>query len=172
MREYIRSVICFFLMFAFFAFFSLPYVEAFIAEALRFSSIVPAGVAHRALFDVVYKGYAFPKGTAIFPNLYGIHFNPKIFTDPQSFKPERFLSPDGKTFKKHEALMPFSIGRRQCAGETLARNTLFLYTANIFQRFFVKFDPTDSNANPGLKTSASFLLTPQPYKIVLKDRLA
>ncbi|XP_021967566.2 cytochrome P450 2J6 [Folsomia candida] len=149
---------------------NLPYVEAFLAETLRYSSIVPGGVGHRALFDVVYKGYAFPKGTAIMPNQYGIHFNPKIWGDPQNFRPERFLSPDGKSFKKHDALIAFSTGKRQCVGETLARDTLFLYTSNIFQRFQIKFDPNKANSNPGFGSMAGFVMSPLPYSIVLKDR--
>ncbi|XP_021962197.2 cytochrome P450 2J6 [Folsomia candida] len=150
---------------------NLPYAEAFLAEVLRFSSIVPVGVPHRALFDVVYKGYAFPKGTGIMANQHGIHHSTKIWGDPKNFRPERFLSPDGKTFKKHEAIIPFSIGRRQCAGETLARDTLFLYTTNICQRFEIKFDPNDAKANPGLSPKMGILLTPEPYKVIFKDRV-
>ncbi|OXA46234.1 vitamin D 25-hydroxylase-like [Folsomia candida] len=151
---------------------SLPYVEAFLAETLRFSSILPGGLGHRTLYDVVYKGYAFPKNTPIMANVYGIHFDPKIWRDPENFRPERFLSSDSKSFKKHEALIPFWIGRRQCVGETLARDTLFLFTTNMFQRFQVKFDPSDAAANPGLAPKAGFLMSSLPYKIILTDRLS
>ncbi|XP_021961978.1 cytochrome P450 2J5 isoform X2 [Folsomia candida] len=150
---------------------NLPYTESFISEALRYSSGAPVGAPHRTLTDVTYKGYAFPKHTGIMANQYGIHFSPKIWGDPKNFRPERFLSPDGKTFKKHEALIPFSTGRRQCAGETMARDTLFLYTANICQKFEIKFDPNDPKANPGLKSKPGFILSPQQYTVIFKDRL-
>ncbi|OXA54984.1 Cytochrome P450 2J6 [Folsomia candida] len=150
---------------------NLPYVESFLAEVHRFTSAAPVGVPHRALADTTYKGYAFPKGTAIMANQCGIHYSEKIWGDPMNFRPERFLSPDGAKFQKHEALIPFSTRRRQCAGETLARDTLFLYTSNICQRFEIKFDPNDAKANPGLKPSAGFILTPQVFKVVFKDRL-
>jgi hypothetical protein len=48
-----------------------------------------------------------------------IHYDPKIWGDPETFRPERFLSPDGKSFKKHEALLAFSVGNRQCLGNSV-----------------------------------------------------
>jgi len=147
---------------------SMPYTEAMIAETLRFSSITAAGVPHKVLNDTEYKGYFFPKGTSIFHNAHYIHHNPEIWGDPENFRPERFLSPDGKTFKKHEALMPFSVGRRQCLGETLARDSLFLFSTNVFQRFMVEFDK--NGPDNGFDSSLSFILTPKPFHVVFRDR--
>ncbi|XP_035712902.1 cytochrome P450 2J5-like [Folsomia candida] len=90
---------------------NMPYTEALIAETLRFSTITPQGVQHRAMKDQEYKGYLIPKDTVITANVHYIHFDPKVWTDPENFRPDRFLSPDGKTFKKHDALIPFSTGR-------------------------------------------------------------
>jgi len=148
----------------------LPYAQAVLAEVLRFSSIVPPGVPHRALSDRVFHGWSIPAGTALWVNQYGIHKSKKIWGDPEEFRPERFLSPDGKTFQKHEALIPFSTGRRQCAGETLARDSLFLYLTNIFQRFEVCFDPEDPKANPGFAPKPGIILMAQPYKLLFRER--
>ncbi|ODM92809.1 Farnesoate epoxidase [Orchesella cincta] len=41
----------------------------------------------------------------------------------------------------HEALMPFSTGRRACIGEGLARDSMFLFIANTLQRFNIELDP-------------------------------
>lgn len=51
-----------------------------------------------------------------------------VFEQPWEFRPERFLQSDGKTFKKEvvERVIPFSIGKRMCAGEGLARMELFM----------------------------------------------
>ena len=41
-------------------------------------------------------------------------------------RPERFLSPDGK-LQQDEQFVPFSIGRRKCPGESLAKIELFQF---------------------------------------------
>ncbi|XP_021957315.1 methyl farnesoate epoxidase [Folsomia candida] len=149
---------------------NMPYTEALIAETLRFSTITPQGVQHKAMKDQEYKGYLIPKDTVITANVYHIHFDPKIWGDPENFRPERFLSPDGKTFKKHDALIPFSTGRRQCLGETLARDSLFLFSTNIAQRFDIEFDK--NGPDHGFESKLSFILTPKPFNVIFKDRLA
>src|SRR5437868_4098343 len=112
----------------------MPYTEAVIAETLRYSSLTPMGVFHTTMEDVEFHGYSIPKGTIVMPNQFYVHHDPKVWGDPMNFRPERFLTSEG-TFKKHEALIPFSIGRRQCLGEALARDSLFLFATNLFQKY-------------------------------------
>lgn len=147
----------------------MPYTEALIAETLRYSSIAPIGI-HRALKAQEFRGYMIPKDTLLIQNLYFIHHDPRVWGDPENFRPERFLSPDGKTFKKHDALMPFSTGRRQCLGESLARDSLFLFTTNIFQRFWVEFDR--NGPDHGFEPKVAFVISPKEHSIIFKDRLA
>ena len=45
--------------------------------------------------------------------------------DGTTFRPERFLDCEGRV-KKDEHLIPFSIGKRQCLGETLAKVNLVI----------------------------------------------
>ncbi|OXA46402.1 cytochrome P450 2C15 [Folsomia candida] len=148
----------------------MPYTEALIAETLRYSSIAPQAVEHKVLKDQEYNGYFIPKDTVITANLNYIHFDPKIWTDPENFRPNRFLSPDGKTFKKHDALIPFSTGKRQCLGESLARDSLFLFATNIAQRFDIVFDK--NGPDNGFESELAFILTPKPFSVIFKDRLA
>jgi cytochrome P450 len=45
---------------------SLPYVEAFYREVMRWRPAMPMGVAHTTTQDDVYEGYFIPKGKPIF----------------------------------------------------------------------------------------------------------
>ena len=137
-------------------------------EIFRKSSIVVTGVMHTALQDGKILDYDIPQGTWIMPNIYAIHHDPKIWGDPENFRPERFLSDDGKTVKRNENLLPFSLGKRQCIGENLARDSVFLFTTNIFQRFSVTLDPTKSE--PTLDAQIGFILRPEDHSLILKER--
>jgi len=79
---------------------NMPYTEAIMNETLRKGSLTPQGVFHTAMRDTTFNGYHIPKDTVIMANQYYVHHNPKLWNDPEKFKPERFLTPDGKTFKK------------------------------------------------------------------------
>lgn len=144
----------------------MPYTLAVINELLRIS-IVPFGAPHRVLYDTEYKGVFFPKGTFIFINVWYIHHDPKIWENPDVFKPERFLTADGK-LKKNENLNPFLVGRRQCPGETLARDTVFLLLSNIVQNFDIRQPP--NSPQPDLEPAVNFMVVPKPYQAIFLAR--
>ncbi|KAH7701866.1 CYP-33A1 protein [Aphelenchoides avenae] len=62
------------------------------------------------------------------------HYDDQIFPDPTKFDPTRFLDAKG-ALKRVDELIPFSLGKRQCAGESLARMEMFLFMANLLNQF-------------------------------------
>ncbi|KAH7704131.1 CBN-CYP-33C9 protein [Aphelenchoides avenae] len=113
---------------------SLHYTNAVICETQRLANLLPQNVPHETTRDVVLDGYTIPKGTTIVPQISCVLYDEKIFPDPKKFDPSRFLDADGR-LKRVDELIPFSVGKRQCLGEGLARMELFLILANIFNQF-------------------------------------
>eukprot|EP00069_Balaena_mysticetus_P018142 bmy_11305T0 len=112
----------------------LPYTDAVLHEAQRLLALVPMGLPRALVKTTRFRGYTLPQGTEVFPLLGSILHDPEVFKQPEEFNPGRFLDADGK-FKKHKAFLPFSLGKRVCLGEGLARTELFLLFTAILQAF-------------------------------------
>ncbi|CAG7817223.1 unnamed protein product [Allacma fusca] len=148
---------------------SLPYVEATTLEIMRVSSIAPFGTPHATTQDVTYKGFNFPKGTSIIPNIYACLKDADLWGDPDVFRPDRFLSPDGKTVVRNKAWIPFGVGKRSCLGESLARDEIFLFLTNLIQNIRVSMpDDEPPHSLDGLFTGGT--LQPEAHRIIINIR--
>ncbi|KAG8175380.1 hypothetical protein JTE90_007391 [Oedothorax gibbosus] len=114
----------------------MPYTEAAISEVLRWRTTLPMNFLRYTLKDTELNGYFLPKCTNVLAVPHAIDHDEKLWgKDHEDYKPERFLSPDGKKVVKPEHFIPFSIGKRSCPGKSLAEIELFLYVAAILQKF-------------------------------------
>ncbi|XP_069130184.1 cytochrome P450 2B1-like [Argopecten irradians] len=139
----------------------MPYYGAFITEVFRVGNISPLSVPHGARKDIHFRGMVIPKGSTIIPNLDSVMSDPELFEDPDKFLPERFLGPDGKLNGKERNVMAFSLGRRVCMGESLARMELFLFMTSLIQRF--EFLPESQDKLPSLDGIVDFLRNPKDF---------
>ncbi|XP_069830381.1 uncharacterized protein [Dendropsophus ebraccatus] len=139
----------------------LPYTDAVVHEIQRFGDIAPTSVPHVASQDVTFKGYFIPKGTTILPVLHSIHMDKEYFEKPNEFYPEHFMDSEGN-FKKNEAFIPFSIGKRSCAGETLAKMEIFLFFTTLVQHFTFKAPP---GAKLDLTPAFGSTNSPKPFEV-------
>uniref|UniRef100_A0A8B9QY88 Cytochrome P450 n=1 Tax=Apteryx owenii TaxID=8824 RepID=A0A8B9QY88_APTOW len=147
----------------------MPYTDAVIHEVQRFANILPLDLPHETVTDVTLKGYFIPKGTYIVPLLTSVLQDKSQWEKPEMFYPEHFLDSQGK-FVKKDAFMPFSAGRRICAGETLAKTELFLFFTSLLQRFTFHPPPGVSSSDLDLTPAVGFNIVPKTYKICAETR--
>ncbi|KAM4642696.1 cytochrome P450 2C5-like [Discoglossus pictus] len=146
----------------------MPYMDAVIHEIQRFIDLIPLALPHKVIQDVMFRGYFLPKGTNIIVLLSSVLLDSKQFKYPDKFNPGHFLDENGK-FRKNDGFMPFSSGKRICAGEGLARMELFLFLTTIFQNFTLKspVDIEEIDLTPELSGLGSF---PRPYQVCFLPR--
>ena len=116
----------------------LQYIRACVDEALRWRTVtILGGIPHASNQDDVYKDYLIPKGTWITGNLWAIHRDPNEFPEPDVYRPERFITQD-RPFPSKKGHSSFGWGRRQCSGQPLAEQGLFLTFARLLWAFEIK----------------------------------
>uniref|UniRef100_A0A2K5EEI6 Cytochrome P450 family 2 subfamily J member 2 n=1 Tax=Aotus nancymaae TaxID=37293 RepID=A0A2K5EEI6_AOTNA len=145
---------------------SMPYTNAVIHEVQRMGNIIPLNVPREVTVDSTFAGYHLPKGTMILTNLMALHRDPTEWATPDTFNPEHFL--ENGQFKKREAFMPFSIGKRACLGEQLARSELFIFFTSLVQKF--TFRPPD-NEKLSLKFRMGVTISPVSHRLCAIPRV-
>ncbi|GKU98297.1 hypothetical protein SLEP1_g11317 [Rubroshorea leprosula] len=114
---------------------SLPYLNAVVKETLRLHPPLPFLVPRKAIEDTNFMGYNIPKNTQVLVNVWATGRDPKMWDDPWSFKPERFLGLKTDYKGQNFELIPFGAGRRICAGLPLAHRMLHLVLGSLLHHF-------------------------------------
>ncbi|XP_021553059.1 cytochrome P450 1B1 [Neomonachus schauinslandi] len=123
---------------------NLPYVMAFLYEAMRFSSFVPVTIPHATTTSASVLGYHIPKDTVVFVNQWSVNHDPAKWPNPEDFDPGRFLDKDGCIDKDlASSVMIFSMGKRRCIGEELSKMQLFLFISILAHECNFKANPDE-----------------------------
>ncbi|CAB4017596.1 steroid 17-alpha-hydroxylase 17,20 lyase-like [Paramuricea clavata] len=155
---------------------SFPYLQATLCEVGRASGMTTV-VGTNTIRDTTIAGYPIPKGTFVGLNLTKLHKDEREWPEPEKFKPERFLDEDGKFvgWNKLHGFMPFSVGRRECPGQSLARVMMLSFASILLHRYKIELPegaevPTTKVSTPQLIVQPDdFLVVAKPRELKLQD---
>ncbi|KAF8492571.1 cytochrome P450, partial [Russula emetica] len=102
----------------------LPFVDAICKEVNRWRPAVPLGAV-------------------VLVNAWAVLHDPVRYPEPDSFKPERFINPDGSLRDDPALSTIFGLGKRICPGRHLTDAIVFIIVASFLSVFNIKGDSTD-----------------------------
>lgn len=91
------------------------YLDALVKEVLRLRPVVPV-VARTVREEVALNGHVIPGDSVLMVSLYLIHRDPALHSEPDEFRPDRFLEGG-----EGEPWHPFGGGVRRCLGASFAQ---------------------------------------------------
>jgi cytochrome P450 len=98
-----------------------------IKESQRLRTVIPTGSVRELTHDVIIRKSAMnglqkdmliPKGSTVMNSQILLNRNPRYHEDPDVFQPSRWINPSEDALASS---MPFSLGRRNCVGQSLAK---------------------------------------------------
>ncbi|MBM9499845.1 cytochrome P450 [Leptospira sp. 201903071] len=139
---------------------ALTYSRMVLEESMRL--FPPAWTVERSSlgWDEV-GGYKVPPGTNVSICIYSIHRDPRFWTEPEKFWPERFSEENSKERPKY-AYIPFGGGPRMCIGNVFAMTEGILILSMIARKY-------DLKPVPGHKVELEPLVTLRPKHGMLMD---
>ncbi|KAI9115429.1 hypothetical protein K1719_013748 [Acacia pycnantha] len=118
---------------------SLRYLKSVVKETLRLHPPAPLLLPRETREVCKIKGFEIPAKTRVFVNAKSIGMDPKVWQNPEEFKPERFLESSsedcGYGGQQQFEMLPFGAGRRRCPGINFAVPIVELALANLLHRF-------------------------------------
>jgi cytochrome P450 len=109
---------------------TLPYLNAFVREMMRFFPPVPEVIRVIGETPLEVKGYRLTENMQVAACVFLTHFDPDIYPDPDTFRPERHLE---RRYSAYE-YYPFGGGERTCVGNTFAPMEIKIVLAVLLKR--------------------------------------
>ena len=143
----------------------LEYLEACIMETLR---LCPPNVEHDRVCvnDCIVQGLRIKKGFKIQMPIYAAHHSEEFFSEPEKYRPERFLKENADKLIPY-TWRPFGSGNRVCIAQRYATMQLKIFMAKLLRRFHVE---AHSQTKLDHKPGGFFFLTYPEINVKLVER--
>ncbi|KAF8773088.1 Cytochrome P450 3A11 like protein [Argiope bruennichi] len=144
-------------------------LDAVVSETLRMHP--PLASTERAAvedYELGNTGILVEKGMHVLIPLYGMHYDPEFFEDPETFNPERFMDSSEPKHPQY-AYLPFGIGPRNCLGMRFALLEIKVCLANLLRQYRLK--PHSSTKVPLEYKKGLVLLTVTELPLMLEKRM-
>lgn len=121
----------------------MTYLQACQDETMRLVPGQATGSPREASKPEIISGYKVPAGTTVFPSTQGAQMDPKSWSEPEKFLPERWLGfySSGKPIDTVPAYWPFSAGSRVCVGKSFALQEMHLSLVALLRAFEFEYVP-------------------------------
>ena len=96
----------------------LQYLDMVLSESMRVYPPIPSHIGRWAAEERTICGKVIPKHVAITSAVWVLHHDPRFWTDPWRFDPQRF-APENRDKIVEMTYMPFGEGPRNCIGRRL-----------------------------------------------------
>ncbi|KAH8654944.1 cytochrome P450 [Tricladium varicosporioides] len=145
---------------------SLPFLGILIKEVQRLHN--PSYQPGRVALDevIIPGGYRIPKNSVMIIAIHHIHNNPKVWSDPAKFDPDRWNGAQAKDRHK-TAYVPFAAGQRMCIGFNFALAEVRVIISMLIYRYqFEKVGDNPVDYDPAFQ-----LLRPMNFYVRAKKRI-
>ncbi|KAL1707479.1 cytochrome P450 [Schizophyllum commune] len=148
----------------------LPYTTAVVKETLRMYPAAPVAVPHQHTgeTDDVYRGFTIPRGSVVIPNVWAMAHDEMAYPEPYIYKPERFLTVDGKLNPaiRDPTSFVFGFERRVCPGKHMALASIWLTIASTLRVYTIeKAKRSDGTTiEPKREYKSSTLQSPEAFE--------
>ncbi|MET8872322.1 cytochrome P450 [Nocardia sp. NPDC004604] len=142
----------------------LPYLDAVCQETLRLHPAVPI-VLRRLTAPFALRGVALAAGETMGVAVPLLHSDPAVWSDPEQFRPERFLDRKYRPFE----FAPFGGGHRRCVGASLADYELRIVLATVLGRVRLRLTPRYARGRAPLSVPHNIATGPHrsiPFEVV------
>lgn len=136
----------------------MEYLQAVVDETFRMANPGQSSWPRITLADHYLKDVLIKKGTWVAGLFMKSNFNPRLYTDVNSFKPERWLRDSGSFERPQDpfAYTPFSAGPRVCMGQNFA-----VLEAKIITCYFMKNFDFELTSDPNFEMVFKHLVEPK-----------